>query len=428
MKISVIGLGYVGTVTAAILADWGHDVVGIDISSEKVASMNRAAPFNNEPGLATILERAISSGKFKANTEFNAARDSDMFLICVGTPTSETGAQDSVQVIDATSRIISIGRNSEKNIPIINRSTCLPTLHKQVQTYISSHTKNYEYVVHPEFLREGSAIEDFQSPPYMVFGAEKCVDTLDIAKSIYGENCSPNVIQTTVLEASLIKYASNAFHATKITFANEIGQLCKELNIDSRVVMSTLCEDTTLNISKAYMRPGLPYGGSCLPKDLEALTYMAQKMNIKMPMIEGNYESNLRQIQTLASRILQYDPKNVAMLGASFKPSINDLRNSPSIEVAKILIKNGVTVFIWDETLEKTDYKNVASLVELSDCFTQDLKSAVDPSDTILLSHKKYLHELSLLETTDSPKIVFDLVGIEGSDTLSFETEGLYWD
>ena len=340
MNISVFGLGYVGSVTAACFAERGQRVTGVEVNPAKLALFQAGKTPVFEPGLEALLQKVHAAGQFSATAgAAEAIRHSDISFICVGTP-SKKGGQPDLAHVENVSREIGEALRA-KNAPhvIVVRSTMLPgSIEQTITPRIEAASgkregKDFHVVANPEFMREGSAIRDFQEPPFIVIG-ERQPGAGDALAELYRCVQAPQV-RITIRAAEAIKFACNAFHALKITFANEIGQFCKEHAIDSHEVMDILTRDTKLNISPYYLRPGLAYGGSCLPKDLRALISRAREHDLELPMLESLSRSNLQQIQAVTNFVSELGHREIGILGLSFKAGTDDLRESPIVIMAE---------------------------------------------------------------------------------------------
>jgi GDP-mannose 6-dehydrogenase len=358
MRISVFGLGYVGTVTAACLAANGHEVVGVDVAADKVECVNRGRSPIVERDVDRIIGEAVAAGKLRATTETDdAILNSDLAVVCVGTPSFADSGVDTqyvervaVQIGDA------LGRSDKSDFLFVLRSTVTPgTTRKLVIPALERTTartigSGYDIVFHPEFLREGSSVEDFYNPPKIIMG-ECRSGASERLLELYAGIEAPRFV-TSLEVAEMTKYADNAFHAVKITFANEIGRLSKSLGLDSRDVMRIFCSDTQLNISPAYLRPGFAFGGSCLPKDVRALLYEASQDELELPLLAGLLPSNESQVENVFQWIEVRSPELIGLAGLSFKPNTDDLRESPLVTLADRLIGRGYGLRIYDPSVE----------------------------------------------------------------------------
>jgi GDP-mannose 6-dehydrogenase len=355
MRVAVVGLGYVGAVTAACLADLGHEVVGVDVDPHKVSLINASRSPIVEPGLEERIARARAAGRLRAQHSLSGLPDQvEVFLICVGTPTGRGGAVD---LSNLEQVIAEIGAACKVHDPsrfhaVVVRSTVPPgTVDGPVRALLAERSglrvdEQIGLAHCPEFLREGSGVADFLHPPFTVAGVRDD-RTAELLAELFGTLDAP-VHRTTVTAAEALKYACNAFHAVKITFANEMGRLMGALGVDGREVMRIFCEDHQLNLSAAYLRPGFAFGGSCLPKDLRALLAVARKADAELPMLAAVLPSNEALVQAVTRRVLELGIRNGALLGLSFKPETDDLRESPYVELAEALSGKGVRLRIYD--------------------------------------------------------------------------------
>ncbi len=435
MKILVYGLGYVGAVTSAMLAKEGHTVLGVDNNRAKVDLINNGESPVNEPYLRSVIKEQVLSGRLTASNNTKTTDDLDAVFICVGTPSNDDGGMDDSQVRNVIAEITDLRQQINSNLAVFNRSTCLPSTHMWAVTNLKKRfLGQVEYFVHPEFLREGSALSDFKSPPLILYGSEEEVNTdlAEISKLLYPGVTSP-VHVVGIKEAAVAKYASNAFHAVKVTFANEIGSISKSVGADARSILEILCCDTTLNISEAYLKPGMPYGGSCLPKDVSALVGLATGLGTTAQMLGTLNESNDNQISSICERLLAEKPESIGFLGISFKQGTDDLRGSPFVRIARCLIDKGVKVSIYDKDvdLERFTGANLTflnSLIpELNEITFSRASEVIDNCEIVLLAHRNALHDLKLTPPKPNVKI-FDLVGLSNDELSGFgDVEGLYW-
>ena len=356
MRVSVFGLGYVCCVSAASLAGDGHNVVGVDVNADKVATINAGHSPIVEPGLDELLGRCASEGRLRATTDTeDAIGSSDVSLLCVGTPSRKNGSLDLKYLEKVCAEV---GRAlSVKNAyhVVVVRSTVLPgTTHRVVipaleRTSGKKYGDGFGVSVNPEFLREGTALKDFRKPPLTLVGHNHAADASGTI-ALYQSIDAP-LISTSIRVAEMMKYTSNTWHALKVVFANEIGNLCKKLDVDSHEVMDIFCRDEKLNLSPYYLKPGFAFGGSCLPKDVRALQYRAKELDVEMPLISQILPSNRAQIQLALDQILDTGKKNVGILGFSFKAGTDDLRESPIVILAEALLGKGVSLKIYDRNV-----------------------------------------------------------------------------
>jgi GDP-mannose 6-dehydrogenase len=353
MQVTVVGLGYVGAVTAACLAEAGATVVGVDRDRRKVDALCSGRAPVIEPGLEDLVATHVASGRLRAADDLGAAlATSDLSLVCVGTPSQGNGNIDVRHVERVTEEIGAHLRDRTTDHVVVFRSTMLPNTVDHELTPIleatSGRTAGHDFGVAyvPEFLRESTAVDDFFDPPLTVVGADDDATAATVTGML--EFLDAPVHTVPVAQAEAIKYACNAFHATKITFANEIARFCDSAGVDGRQVMDLVRQDHRLNISPAYLKPGFAFGGSCLPKDLRALMHRARSMDIDLPMLGGLLPSNEQHLREAVRWVLERDVRSVALLGLSFKPGTDDLRESPLVELAETLLGKGLEVSIHD--------------------------------------------------------------------------------
>ena len=353
-RVSVFGLGYVGAVTAACLAHKGHEVVGVDVNPLKVQMMESGQAPVLEPRLKELIEEGRRSARLRASTDtYSAVHQSDVSFICVGTPSLRNGGLDLSIVKRSCQDIGEALRSKEGFHLIVIRSTVLPGTAVSViipaleQASGKRSGINFAVCSHPEFTREGCAVADFLNPAITVLGADDS-SHLDALREIYRDTPG-QIFETSLAEAEMVKYVCNAFHALKVTFANEIGSLCAQLNLDAHKVTEIYTADKKLNISKAYLAPGFAFGGSCLPKDLRALTYRAKQLDLDLPLLRALLPSNKAHLDRAVEAVLETKCKKIGVLGLSFKSGTDDLRESPSVQLIKRLLGEGCDVQVWDK-------------------------------------------------------------------------------
>ena len=356
MRVSVFGLGYVGCITAASLAKVGHEVVGVDVDSDKVRMINDAVAPVVEPGLAELLSEVVGCRRLQAiGSTDEAIGGTDAALICVGTPGFSNGKLN----VEAIERVgMAIGRALRRRAEpytVILRSTVLPgtTEGVLVPALLEGMGQGVpspaRVAVNPEFMREGSSLKDFAYPPLTLVGCED-QETASLIRSLYGGGEDP-FFHTTVRTAEMVKYVANAFHALKVCFANEIGDLCESLGADAQEVMRIFMMDKKLNISTAYLRPGFAFGGSCLPKDLRALLYAGRKSDLPLPLLSSIMPSNEERIRRGVEVVLATRKRRVGIVGLSFKAGTDDLRESALVTLIEQLIGKGCDVRILDRNV-----------------------------------------------------------------------------
>jgi GDP-mannose 6-dehydrogenase len=356
LKISIFGLGYVGTVSAGCLARDGHEVIGVDPVRTKVDLINAGHSPIIEADIAGIIADVVKSGYLRATEDQDEAiRQTELSFVCVGTPSQPNGNLDLTFIRRVCELIGKALKNKPTRHTVVNRSTILPgTMHGIVIPTLEEYSGKkagggFGICHNPEFLREGSAVKDFNFPPKTVIG-EFDAASGDLLASLYTKLDAP-LIRTDLETSEMVKYVDNCWHALKIGFANEIGNLCKSLSVDAHAVMNIFCKDKKLNISPAYLSPGFAFGGSCLPKDLRALAYTAKMHDLELPILNGILPSNELQIAKGVRLITEKGHKRIGILGFSFKAGTDDLRESPMIEVIERLIGRGYELRIFDKNV-----------------------------------------------------------------------------
>jgi GDP-mannose 6-dehydrogenase len=437
VRISVFGLGYVGTVSAACLTAEGHSVVGVDVNVDKVQAINSGTSPIVEPGVDKLIADGHRQGLLTATTStHDAIQASDISLVCVGTPSHQNGSLDLRYVHRVCEEIGGSLRGKTSPHLVVMRSTMLPGTTQTVaipaleSSSGSPPGRTWSVCYNPEFLREGSSVHDFYHPPKIVIGEAAPGDGDAMAK-IYARLEAP-LIRTSLRAAEMVKYADNAFHALKITFANEIGNVCKRMGVDSHEVMSIFCQDTRLNLSPAYLRPGFAFGGSCLPKDLRALTYQAKVLDLESPVINAVLRSNHSHFVVAMQRILNLDRKRISVFGMSFKPDTDDLRESPLVEMIETLLGKGYSVRVYDRNVA------VARLVgtnkrfmdqhipHLSSLLVDTPEELVEHAEVLVIGHAS--PELpALLGRMRSDQFVVDLVGGAKGIPMAPRYDGICW-
>ena len=362
MKISIFGMGYVGTVSAGCLANDGHEVVGVDPVPTKVDLINAGQSPIIEEHIGELIAATVKSGKLRATCDQDrAVRETELSFVCVGTPSQTNGNLDLTYIRRVCEEIGKAIKHKSARHTVVIRSTILPGTMRRIVIPVLEEYSGKEAGVdfgvcnNPEFLREGSAVKDYNAPPKTVFG-ESDRTSGDLLAALYAKLDAP-LIRTDIETAEMVKYVDNSWHALKIGFANEIGNLCKSFSIDAHEVMKIFCQDKKLNISPAYLLPGFAFGGSCLPKDLRALAYQAKTHDLDLPIMTAILPSNELQVARGLQMITANGNKRVGILGFSFKAGTDDLRESPMIEIIERLIGKGYDLRIFDKNV------NLASLV-----------------------------------------------------------------
>jgi GDP-mannose 6-dehydrogenase len=438
MKVAVFGLGYVGTVTAACLAANGHDVWGVDPDELKVAAVSAGHSPVVEPGLEALLAESVSSGKLHATVRpLDALESADASLLCVGTPSTTSGETNLAyiyRVVEDLIQPLKASMPARAFHAVVIRSTVPPGTVEDVTAILQAAFRDSEpnvaVAMCPEFLREGTGIADFYSPPYTVIGSSD-LRAIDTVSRLFSFLESPlRVVHPRTAEA--LKYACNAFHATKISFANELGRIFGRLGVDSREVMALFCEDSRLNISPKYLRPGFAFGGSCLPKDLRSLLYLARSESIDIPLLSGALASNRLSIDEAIDRVVAGEGHRVALLGLSFKPGSDDLRESPYVDLAETLLGKGYEVRIHDPVVNPSSLVGAnrqyveSKLPHLKCILTDGPKEAIAGADVALVSSSTPEVVEALLDSP--PSRIIDLDGRLGPELEALHCyEGFAW-
>jgi len=417
VRINIYGLGYVGSVSAACLAADGHRVLGIDIDRDKVENIKSGVAPVVEPGLSELIERGGASGLLRATSA--SPEEADLSIVCVGTPSDGNGSLGLDYVLRATGQIGDFLRRTSAYHTVSIRSTVLPgTVRSKLIPILERESgkqagRDFGVCMNPEFLREGTSIRDYHCPPFTVIG-QLDPRSGDAVEAVVA-NIPAKVLRTDLEVAEMVKYTGNAFHALKITFANEIGNLCKRLGIDGTAVMDVFCQDTKLNISAAYLQPGFAFGGSCLPKDLRALLNKARELDLEPLVLRSILASNHNQVDEAYNLIRKTGKKRIAMLGLSFKPNTDDLRESPVAELTETLIGKGYQVAIYDQEvslarLRGANRKYIEQTIPHISCLMKRSPGdAVACSDVVVIA--KHSPEFDdTLRNLNGDKFVIDLV------------------
>ncbi|MFC5269482.1 nucleotide sugar dehydrogenase [Adhaeribacter terreus] len=435
MKISIFGLGYVGCVSLGCLTKNGHEVIGVDVSEFKVDLINRGKPTILEKDIDNIIKSGFEAGKIKAtlNAE-EAVRETDLSIICVGTPSSPYGHLNLSFIYKTAEQIGEALKTKDSFHTIVIRSTVLPGTNQKYGEIVEEFSgkkrgQDFSVVSNPEFLREGSAVKDYYHPSVTVIGGDH-PEALEKVASLYRNLDAPIEI-TDIKIAEIIKYINNSYHALKITFANEIGNICKSMDIDSHKVMELFCKDTNLNISPAYFKPGFAYGGSCLPKDLKGLVTLGHDHYVQTPVLACIEASNEHQKKTAFELVAETGKKKVCFVGLSFKEGTDDLRYSPSVDLAEVLIGKGYNIKIFDENvrLSKLIGANKAFINErlphLSDLIVNDLEAAIKEAEVVIINHRNF-DSTAYSDVLKEKHAIIDLVRVNKLEELP-NYEGLCW-
>jgi GDP-mannose 6-dehydrogenase len=410
----VLGLGYVGCVTAACLAELGHSVIGVDRDGSKVKNITEGrAPFY-EPGLEALVESGVRSGNLRATTSAgDPLRDADIVMACVGTPSERNGNLGLDQLKRAVEEIAASLAGRSKPLTLAIRSTVFPGTCEEVVIPALAKFPQVSVVSNPEFLREGSAVRDFREPSLVVVGGSDPAAVRKVA-SLY-DALGVEARLVSLRTAEMIKYACNAFHAVKISFANEVGALSAKLSIDAREVMNTLCHDTRLNISAAYLKPGFAFGGSCLPKDLRALTYRSARLDVNLPFLESVLPANQAHLSRAIQDVLDLPGERIGMIGLAFKENTDDLRESPVVSLLEQLIGKGRNVRVYDPhiNLDAIYGSNrdfiLKAIPHIGRLLESKVESVLEWADQVVLAQPPSAELAKAIQASGRP--VLDLVG-----------------
>jgi GDP-mannose 6-dehydrogenase len=405
-----MGLGYVGCVSLACLAELGHEVVGVDRDQRKTEMIAQGKSPFYEPGLEMLVSTNVKNGRLRvAHLDETILDQADVILLCVGTPSQANGNIELEQLRRVCTEIAGKLKLRTKPLVVTVRSTVFPGTCEDLRSSVFAGHKGVEVASNPEFLREGTAVKDFMEPSLLVVGA-----TSDDAAANIADLYETLAIQAEIVSlrtAEMIKYACNAFHAVKVVFANEVGSLAAELGVSPQQVMATVCKDTKLNISPAYMKPGFAFGGSCLPKDLRALTYRASRLDMKLPMLESVLASNQEHLKRSIRTIFSMPAKKVGFYGLAFKEETDDLRESPVIEIIEYLIGKGREARIFDPRIQIQEIYGsnlnyvMSALPHIGKLMVQDCDELIKEADALVIAQKPSAEARAQLEASGLPML-----------------------
>ena len=437
MRIAVFGLGYVGCISAACFAREGHQVIGVDVYPEKVDIINQAKSPIVEPGLEEVLSGVVKAGALRATTDVREAlAEADISLVCVGTPSEKNGSIRLDFIYRVAEQIGEVLKEVDHYHVFVIRSTVLPGTNEKCMKIIAEKSgktpgKDFGFCSNPEFLREGSALKDFYNPPYTIIG-EVDQKSGDYLAEIYKTIDAP-LVRTEVKVAETVKYANNVFHAVKVAFGNEIGTICKAEGVDSHKLMEIFCMDEKLNLSSYYLKPGFAFGGSCLPKDVRAITYRARSKDLNLPLLNSLMPSNDRHVERSIDMVIAQGKKKVGILGLSFKGDTDDLRESPMVEVVERLIGKGFDIRIYDRNVNlarlfgaNKEYIN-NKIPHISNLMVDSMDAVLEHAEVVVIGNKsKEFGEV--LKNKDSQVKVLDYVRILADlEEIESDYEGLCW-
>lgn len=437
MKISIFGMGYVGAVSAGCLATDGHEVIGVDPNPTKVELINRGLTPIIEKDIGEMIQAAVGKGTLRATTSVaEAVTGSDISLICVGTPSQLNGNLDLSYVRRVCEEIGQALRDKDSFHVVVARSTMLPGSMRNVviptleQSSGKVAGKDFGVCNNPEFLREGTAVYDYYNPPKTVIGETDALAG-DMLVRLYEKMDAP-LVRTSVETAEMVKYTDNNWHALKVAFANEIGNLSKALGIDGHEVMDIFCKDTKLNLSAYYMKPGFAFGGSCLPKDVRALTYKGRSLDLDLPVLNSIMPSNQRQIQKGIDMVMGYGKRKIGVLGFAFKAGTDDLRESPLVEVIEALLGKGFDLRLYDRNVNlaaltgaNRDYI-LNHIPHISKLMVSEMNEVLEFAEVIVIGNgaKEFA---GVLEQLRPDQVVVDLVRVTSGKSEAGRYDGICW-
>jgi GDP-mannose 6-dehydrogenase len=438
VNISIFGLGYVGAVSLACLARDGHTVYGVDVDPAKLALIGQGKTPVVEEGMIDLMRQAVTSGRVHVTQDVREAMDNtDLSLICVGTPSAANGSQDQGAMLRLAHNLGVIMRRKATPHTFVFRSTLVPgTVEDVLRPIMELESGKHDGVdfhlcFQPEFLREGSSIRDYDKPPFTIVGAnsEAPVEAL---RRLFG-HLPCQFYPTSIRAAEMVKYACNDFHALKITFANEMARICEAMEVDPFEVMDLVCKDTQLNISKAYLKPGFAFGGSCLPKDLRATLYFAKTHDVELPMLSGIMPSNRAHIDRAIEKVMESGKRRIGMVGLSFKPGTDDLRESPLVALAEHFFGKGLNLLVYDPEVHLSSLLGAnrrfieRHVPHIGSLMRADLESVVAESDVLVVGlSDPNIFEVLKRRVRDN-QIVVDLVNIPDRAALRGQYHGLCW-
>jgi len=436
MKISILGLGYVGAVSAGCLAHEGHEVIGVDPQQAKVDLINEGRSPIVERDLGDIIAKQVTEGRIRATTEVqDAVRVSDLSIICVGTPSQGNGHID-LTYVKRVCQQIGAALPDHPGHTVVVRSTLLPgSMRDVVIPTLESASglragQDFGVAINPEFLREGTAVHDYFHPPKTVIG-ELDKASGDVVSKLYGHLPCP-LIRTDYETAEMVKYADNAWHALKVGFANEIGNICKGLGLDSHKLMEIFCQDTKLNLSPYYLKPGFAFGGSCLPKDVRALSYKAKLLDLNLPILNAILPSNREQLERGIRAVVEKGNRKIGILGFAFKPGTDDLRESPMVELTERLIGKGYDLRVYDGAVRLASIRGANKdyilnhIPHISRLMVGSVQEVLDHAGTIVIGNAsaEFREVPRLLAPGQS---IVDLVRVTDACSVDGVYDGICW-
>ncbi len=438
MNVSIFGLGYVGAVSLACLAREGHRVIGVDIDPAKLALIRDGRTPVVEEGMVELMAKVVASGRVDVTDNVRqAVQDSDLSLVCVGTPSAPNGSQDQSAILRLAQELGQAIREKDRSHVLVFRSTLVPgTVETILRPLIEEASgkkegTHFHICFQPEFLREGSSIRDYDNPPFTVVGANG-QEPVRALKALFG-HLPCDFHATSIRAAEMVKYCCNNFHAIKITFANETARLCEALGVDPFQVMDLVCRDTQLNISRAYLRPGFAFGGSCLPKDLRATAYLAKMRDVELPMLSGVLESNRAHVDYAIAKILASGKRRIGMIGLSFKTGTDDLRESPLVAVAEHLIGKGLSLLVYDPEVHLSRLLGAnrrfieQHVPHIGSVLRGEIETVIAESEVLVVGLSDPRVFQAIRSLAQNGQIVIDLVNMPDRTALRAHYVGLCW-
>jgi GDP-mannose 6-dehydrogenase len=438
MRISIFGLGYVGAVSLACLARDGHSVIGVDIDPAKLEMIRSGKTPVVEEGMVELMAQVAASTRVTVTMDVvHAVMDSDLSLICVGTPSAPNGSQDQSAMLKLAHELGRAMRGKAGDHVFVFRSTLVPgTVEEVLRPIIEQESgkkdgRDFDVCFQPEFLREGTSIRDYDRPPFTVVGANAEVPVARL-RELFG-HLPCEFYGTSIRAAEMVKYCCNNFHALKITFANETARLCEALGVDAFQVMDLVCKDRQLNISPAYLKPGFAFGGSCLPKDLRATMYLAKTRDVELPMLANVLQSNRVHVEHAIAKVLASGRRRVGMIGLSFKTGTDDLRESPLVLIAEQFIGKGLSLLVYDPEVHLSRLLGAnrrfieQHVPHIGSLMRGDIESVIAGSDLLVVGLSNASIFEALARHVREDQVVLDLVNIPRSEALRAKVMGLCW-
>jgi GDP-mannose 6-dehydrogenase len=438
MRISIFGLGYVGAVSLACLARDGHSVVGVDVDQAKLDLIAGGKTPVVEEGMVDLMARVAAGGRVTVTMDVaRAVRDTDLSLVCVGTPSAPNGSQDQSAIVKLAHELGRAMREKAEPHVFVFRSTLVPGTVEDVLRPILERESGkrdgagFHICFQPEFLREGTSIRDYDRPPFTIVGANAEPAAARL-RELFG-HLPCEFLATSIRAAEMVKYCCNNFHALKITFANETARLCEALGVDAFQVMELVCKDRSLNISPAYLKPGFAFGGSCLPKDLRATMHLARTRDVELPMLGGVLQSNRVHVEHAIAKVLASGRRRVGMIGLSFKTGTDDLRESPLVAIAEQFIGKGLNLLVYDPDVHLSRLLGAnrrfieQHIPHIGSLIRGDIESVIAESDALVVGLQDPQVFEALSRHVREDQLVFDLVNIPRRESLRGQVTGLCW-